>query len=89
MSRWFYYLNRKHDDVVVRLKNGESIGTIYEQDKASVKKKYPFTNMNVNLWAIRYMLTAYKCNGSISESKSLQVLDPSFEKRRIIKKRSL
>lgn len=38
------------DDVVVRLKNGESIRTIYEQDKASVKKKYPFTNTNVNLW---------------------------------------
>ena len=31
------------DDVVVRLKNGESIVTIYEQDKASVKKKYPAT----------------------------------------------
>ncbi len=38
------------DDVVVRLNEGESIGTIYEQDKASVKKKYPFTNTNVNLW---------------------------------------
>lgn len=38
------------DDVVVRLKNGDSIETIYEQDKASVKKRYPFTNTNVNLW---------------------------------------
>ena len=38
------------DDIVVRLENGDSIETIYEQDKASVKKRYPFTNTNVNLW---------------------------------------
>ena len=38
------------DDVVVRLRNEESIETIYEQDKASVKKRYPFSDTNVNLW---------------------------------------
>lgn len=38
------------DDVVVRLENGDNIETIYEQDKASIKKRYPFTNTNVNLW---------------------------------------
>lgn len=38
------------DDIVIRLKNDENIETIYEQDKASIKKRYPFTNTNVNLW---------------------------------------
>ena len=34
------------DDVVIRLQQGENIETIYEQDKASIKKKYPFSNTN-------------------------------------------
>lgn len=38
------------DDIVVRLKKSEKFETIYEQDKASIKKKYPFSNYNINLW---------------------------------------
>lgn len=38
------------DDIVTRLKNGDAIESIYEQDKASLKKKFPFSDTNINLW---------------------------------------
>ncbi len=38
------------DDVVARLNNGESIMTIFEQDKSSLSKGNPYSNKSKNLW---------------------------------------
>lgn len=38
------------DDVVIQLNNGNTLDTIFEQDKASTRKKYPFSDKNKNLW---------------------------------------
>ena len=59
------------DDVVIRLQQGEDIETIYEQDKASIKKKYPFSNTNKNLWkSITNWLTLIKTNNIDVASES-------------------
>ncbi len=38
------------DDVVSKLKSGQEISVIYEQDKSSISKTNPFANANINLW---------------------------------------
>ncbi len=38
------------DDVVVKLQNGESIETIFEQDKSTLKASNPYGNKSKNLW---------------------------------------
>lgn len=75
------------DDVVVRLKNGESIGTIYEQDKASIKKKYPFTNTNVNFWkTLSNWLTLIETRKiSVENSKFLLATNVSTKSSCIVK----
>lgn len=38
------------DDVVARMKNGEKIESIFEQDKSSIRKGNPYSDKGVNLW---------------------------------------
>ena len=75
------------DDVVIRLQQGENIKTIYEQDKASIKKKYPFSNTNINLWkSITNWLTLIKTkNIDITNSKFLLATNVYSKGNSIIK----
>lgn len=75
------------DDVVIRLQQGENIETIYEQDKASIKKKYPFSNTNKNLWkSITNWLTLIKTkNIDVANSKFLLATNVSCKGNSIIK----
>ena len=75
------------DDVVIRLQQGENITTIYEQDKASIKKKYPFSNTNKNLWkSITNWLTLIKTkNIDVANSRFLLATNVSCKGNNIIK----
>ena len=75
------------DDVVVRLRNEESIETIYEQDKASVKKRYPFSDTNVNLWkSLSNWLTLIETQQiNVENSKFLLATNVSSKSSCIIK----
>ncbi len=75
------------DDIVIKLQNGANLEHIFEQDKASLDKKYPYSNKNINLWKTlsNWLNLINQKNIPIETSRFLLVTNVSTKSTNIIK----
>lgn len=59
------------DDIVVHLNKGETLDTIYEQAKHTIKQKVPYSDSSVDLWKTLFNWINAINRGEIKPSKSI------------------
>jgi hypothetical protein len=59
------------DDIVIHLNKGETLDTIYEQAKHTVKKKVPYADSSIDLWKTLFNWINAINRGDIDPSKTI------------------